>query len=55
MSFKCGLFSLEGSEAILHETQAKLSNTRELGLKTAIHVIEKGGSELMEKIKSQMR
>lgn len=55
MSFKCGLFSLEGSEAILHETQAKLSNTRELGLKTAMHVIEKGGSELMEKIKSQMR
>jgi hydroxymethylbilane synthase len=55
MSFNCGLFSLEGSEAIFHKTQANLNHANGLGVKTAIQVIEKGGSELMEKIKSKMR
>ena len=53
--FKTGIFSIEGKEALLQEVEIPLHKAKGLGEKLAFQVLKKGGSKLMQKIKSQMR
>ena len=52
--FKGGLFSLDGTIAIVHEENTPLENTKEYGVKAAQKILNKGGKELMKQIKSQL-
>ncbi|MGI9540934.1 MAG: hydroxymethylbilane synthase [Flavobacteriaceae bacterium] len=52
--FKGGLFSLDGTIAILHEEAASSEQSEETGIKAAHEILNKGGKELMHLIKSQL-
>ena len=52
--FKGGLFSLDGTIAILHEEATSSEQFEETGIKAAHEILNKGGKELMHQIKSQL-
>lgn len=52
--FKGGLFSLDGTIAILHEEATSSEQHEETGIKAAHEILNKGGKELMHQIKSQL-
>lgn len=52
--FKGGLFSLDGTIAILHEEATSSEQHEEIGIKAAHEILNKGGKELMHQIKSQL-
>jgi len=52
--FKGGLFSLDGTIAILHEEATSSEQFEEAGIKAAHEILNKGGKELMHQIKSQL-
>ena len=52
--FHGGLFSLEGSEAIYHKTSVSKNESVGLGKKGAVQILNNGGYELANRIKSQM-
>lgn len=52
--FKGGLFSLDGTIAILHEEATSSEQSEETGIKAAHEILNKGGKELMHQIKSQL-
>lgn len=52
--FKGGLFSLDGTIAILHEEATFSEQHEETGIKAAHEILNKGGKELMHQIKSQL-
>lgn len=52
--FKGGLYSLDGTIAIVCKKQIPLSNTHSFGINAAHDILSKGGKELMKKIKSQL-
>lgn len=54
LHFKGGLFSLDGTIAILHEEAASSEQSEETGIKAAHEILNKGGKELMHLIKSQL-
>ena len=52
--FKGGLFSLDGTIAILHEEATSSEQSEETGIKAAHEILNNGGKELMHQIKSQL-
>ena len=52
--FKGGLFSLDGTIALLHEEATSSEQHEETGIKAAHEILNKGGKELMHQIKSQL-
>ena len=52
--FKGGLFSLDGTIAILHEEATSSEQHEETGIKAAHEILNKGGKELTHQIKSQL-
>lgn len=52
--FKGGLFSLDGTIAILHKEATSSEQHEETGIKAAHEILNKGGKELMHQIKSQL-
>ena len=55
LHFHGGLFSLDGTKALIHKTQVSLENTEGLGKKAAIKMLNEGGSNLMKEIKNQLK
>lgn len=51
ITLKAGVFELDGSKQVVVEKTVSLQNAQGLGKATAIEVLEKGGKEIMEKIK----
>ncbi len=49
-----GLFSLDGSKALVHKEQISLNKSKGFGIKKALEILSKGGKELMQQIKSQL-
>ena len=52
--FKGGLFSLDGTTALVHEEQVSMDKSKDFGIKKAHEILSKGGEELMQQIKSQL-
>ena len=52
--FKGGLFSLDGTIAILQEEVTSSEQSKEAGIKAAHEILNNGGKELMHQIKSQL-
>jgi porphobilinogen deaminase len=49
------LFSLDGKQALEHQTESHLDQAANLGKKAALHILEKGGTELMQQIKRELK
>ena len=53
--FHGGLFSLDGKQALEHQTESYVDQAANLGKKTAINILEKGGKALMQQIKRELK
>lgn len=53
--FHGGLFSLDGKQALEHQTESHLDQAANLGKKAALHILEKGGTALMQQIKRELK
>lgn len=55
LHFEGGLFSLDGAQAILKKAQHPVEEASTLGIAMAHQVLNEGGKQLMEQIKTQLR
>ena len=53
--FKCGLFSLDGAQAIIKKTQRPMAMASKLGIEMAQKILNEGGKQLMKQIKTQLK
>ena len=55
LHFQGGLFSLDGKKAIEYQTETSLEQGPAIGKEAALHILENGGAQLMQQIKSQLK
>ena len=54
VTFKGALFSLDGKEKIEVSKTCPLNEVKDLGIRCAVEILNKGGTQLMENIKNEI-